>query len=115
VLAYRGQPAAAEWLPPAEVAALLSAAPSGNVPPDQAMDFAERAVVALDALRPYLDDVGDSLAARLRDDHIRVREAGGQRVRRQIAVRAQRPADILGVYVYLPGPALPAQEAGGLS
>jgi superfamily II DNA or RNA helicase len=103
VLAYRGQPAAAEWLPPAEVAALLSAAPSGNVPPDQAMDFAERAVVALDALRPHLDDVGDSLAARLRDDHIRVREAGGQRVRRQIAVRAQRPADILGVYVYLPG------------
>jgi superfamily II DNA or RNA helicase len=107
VLAYRGQPAAAEWLPPAEVAALLSAAPSGNVPPDQAMDFAERAVVALDTLRPYLDDVGDSLAARLRDDHVRVREAGGQRVRRQIAVRAQRPADILGVYVYLPG--------GGLS
>jgi hypothetical protein len=47
--------------------------------------------------------VADELAVKLRDDHVRVREAGGQRVRRQIAVRAQKPADILGVYVYLPG------------
>ena len=47
--------------------------------------------------------VADDLAGRLREDHIRVREAGGQRVRRQIAVRAQKPADVLGVYVYLPG------------
>ncbi len=92
VLGYRGQPASAEWLPPSEVASLLSALPSGNVPPDQASDFAERAVASLDALRPHLDEVADSLAVKLRDDHIRVREAGGQRVRRQIAVRAQQPA-----------------------
>ena len=39
---------------------------------------------------------------RLREDHIRVREAGSQHARRQIAVRAQKPADILGIYVYLP-------------
>ena len=52
---------------------------------------------------PHLNSVADDLAVNLRDDHIRVREAGGQRVRRQIAVRAQKPADILGVYVYLPG------------
>uniref|UniRef100_UPI002613EB1A helicase-related protein n=1 Tax=Trebonia sp. TaxID=2767075 RepID=UPI002613EB1A len=103
VLAYRGQPAAAEWLAPQEVAGLLAAVPAGNVPPDQALDFSERAVASVDALRPHLDFVADELAAKLRDDHIRVREAGGQRVRRQIAVRAQKPADILGVYVYLPG------------
>ncbi|HEY6790783.1 MAG TPA: hypothetical protein VI365_26090 [Trebonia sp.] len=107
VVAYRGAVGAAEWLSPAEVAALLTAVPSGNVPPDQAADFAERAVGALDAVRPYLDSVADSLAITLRDDHIRVREAGGQRVRRQIAVRAQKPCDVLRVYVYLPG--------GGLS
>ena len=53
-------------------------------------------------LLAHLDGVADSLAKRLRDDHIRVREAGGQHARRQIAVRAQKPADILGVYVYLP-------------
>jgi superfamily II DNA or RNA helicase len=103
VLAYRGQPASADWLSADELAALLAAAPSGNIQPDQALDFTERAVAALDALRPHLDTVADSLAAKLRDDHVRVREAGGQRVRRQVAVRAQKPADILGVYVYLPG------------
>ena len=54
-------------------------------------------------LSGHLDSIADDLASRLREDHIRVREAGGQRVRRQIAVRAQKPADILGVYVYLPG------------
>jgi superfamily II DNA or RNA helicase len=103
VLAYRGQPASAEWLPDAEIAELLAAVPTANIPPDQAIGFTERAVASLDAIHPHLDEVADQLAAKLRDDHIRVREAGGQRVRRQIAVRAQKPADILGVYVYLPG------------
>jgi superfamily II DNA or RNA helicase len=103
VLAYRGQPASAEWLPSAEIAELLAAVPTANIPPDQALGFTERAVASLDALRSHLDEVADQLAVKLRDDHIRVREAGGQRIRRQIAVRAQKPADILGVYVYLPG------------
>jgi hypothetical protein len=103
VLAYRGQPAAAEWLSADEVTSLLAAVPSDNIQPDEAIDFTERAVAALDAVLPHLNSVADDLVVNLRDDHIRVREAGGQRVRRQIAVRAQKPADILGVYVYLPG------------
>ena len=74
------------------------------MPPDQAIDFAERAVADLPGLLPHLDSTADALASSLREDHIRVREAGGQRARRQIAVRAQKPADLLGVYVYLPGP-----------
>ena len=105
VLAYRGPATDAMWLPDSEVQALLAARPTGNVPPDQAIDFAEEAVAGLLELLPHLDDAADGLAQRLRDDHIRAREAGGQHVRRQIAVRAQKPPDILGVYVYLPGPA----------
>ncbi|MGH3401132.1 MAG: helicase-related protein [Streptosporangiaceae bacterium] len=105
VLAYRGPAANAAWLAEPDVQALLAARPSGNVPPDQAADFAEEAVNGLPGLTGHLDQVADDLARRLRDDHIRVREAGGQHVRRQIAVRAQKPPDILGVYVYLPGPA----------
>ena len=103
VLAYRGRAADADWLPPAEVQDLLKAQPSGNVPPDQAVDFAERAVADLPLLQARLDDLADAAAERLREDHIRVREATGQHVRRQVAVRAQKPADILGVYIYLPG------------
>ena len=104
MLAFRGRAGDADWLSPADVQALLAALPSGNVPPDQAIDFAERAVADLPGLLPHLDDAADALASQLRDDHIRVREAGGQRARRKIAVRAQKPADILGVYVYLPDP-----------
>jgi superfamily II DNA or RNA helicase len=102
VLAYRGRAGTGDWLPPAEVQDLLAARPSGNVPPDQAIDFAERAVADAPILLAHLDGVADTLARRLREDHIRVREASGQHARRQIAVRAQKPADILGVYVYLP-------------
>ena len=103
VLAYRGRAVEADWLSPAEVQDLLNAQPSGNVPPDQAIDFAERAVADLPLLLTRLDGLADAAADRLREDHIRVREASGQHVRRQLAVRAQKPADILGVYVYLPG------------
>jgi hypothetical protein len=103
VLAYRGRADNADWLTPDEVQVLLTARPAGNIPPDQAEDFAERAVADVAALRSHLDEEADTLATRLREDHIRVREAGGQHVRRQITVHAQKPADILGVYVYLPG------------
>jgi superfamily II DNA or RNA helicase len=103
LLAYRGRPASATWLSPDEIAALLAATPSDNIQPDEALGFLESAVAALDALRPHLDSVADELAVKLRDDHVRVRETIGQRVKKQIAVRAQKPADILGVYVYLPG------------
>jgi hypothetical protein len=102
ILAYRGRAEAADWLSPADVRDLLDAEPGGNVPPDQAVDFAERAISDLPTLRPSLDEAADVLAERLRNDHVRVREAGGQHVRRQVSVRAQKPADVLGVYVYLP-------------
>ncbi|WP_131738700.1 helicase-related protein [Actinomadura roseirufa] len=104
-LAYRGRAASAEWLPEDEVRTLLSAQPSGNVPADQAIDFIERAVGELPVVKPHLDQTADDLAVLLRDAHIRVREAGRQRVRRQIIVEPQKPADVLGVYVYLPGAA----------
>ena len=102
VLAYRGRPAEPEWLTREEVEDLLAATPSGNIPPDQATDFAERAIADLPNLTAHLDQVADDVAEALRASHLRVREAAGQRVRRQVSVRAQKPADVLGVYVYLP-------------
>ena len=69
VLAYRGPARIGRMArPPDEVAALLAAVPSGNIQPDQALDFTERAVAALDALLPHLDAVAD--------------DAGGQAPRR---------------------------------
>jgi superfamily II DNA or RNA helicase len=103
LLAHRGPAADAQWLADDEARALAAAQPSGNVPPDQAEDFLDAAVASLPSLLPHLEQAAEHLARRLREDHIRVREAAGQRIRRQITVRAQQPPDILGVYVYLPG------------
>jgi hypothetical protein len=102
VLGFRGATSNPEWLDESRVEELLSATPTGNVPPDQAELVLERAIDGLDALTPHIDATADQLAVRLRESHLRVREAAGQRVRREIAVIAQKPADVLGVYVFLP-------------
>lgn len=102
VLGFRGAPQSADWLTDDDVAGLLSAAPTGNVLPDAATPLLSRMIGGLDAVISHLDTAADTLAERLRQSHIRVREAAGQRVRRQITVAAQKPADVLGVYVYLP-------------
>lgn len=101
LLAFRGSGDAPQWLADDEVRRLVDATADANVAPDQARDFAERAVARLDALAAALDDYGDELAERLRDSHRRVREATGE-LKRGLAVTAQKPADVLGVYVYLP-------------
>ena len=62
VLAYRGRADNADWLTPDEVQVLLTARPTGNIPPDQAEDFAERAVADVAALRSRLDEEADTLA-----------------------------------------------------
>lgn len=80
---------------------LVGATADANVAPDAARDFAERALRTVDSLGPVLDERGDQLAARLVDAHRRVRQSS-QDVRRGLAVQVQRPADVLGVYVYLP-------------
>lgn len=102
VIGFRGAPATPEWLTDDEVAVMLRAAPSGNIAPDQATAVLERVTDGLGGIDAHIDQVGDQLADRLRAAHIRVREAVGQRARRQIAVAAQKPGDLLGVYVYLP-------------
>jgi len=101
LLAYRGAPAAPEWLDDTATRALIEATADANIAPDQARDFIQRAVAGLDALATHLDDHGDKLADRLRESHRRVREVTGE-VRRGLTVTAQKPADVLGVYVYLP-------------
>ncbi|SNR46807.1 SNF2 family N-terminal domain-containing protein [Haloechinothrix alba] len=102
VLAFRGRPDDPQWLDEDEVTALLQAQPGGNVPPDQARDFITRATDGVPALMDALNAKADELAAKLRDSHLRVRESAGQRVRRQLRVEPHKPADVLGVYVYLP-------------
>ncbi|WP_280395665.1 DEAD/DEAH box helicase [Nocardia brasiliensis] len=101
MVAFEGAPAAARWLPDESAADLLAATADANT--DRA--FAERTISrvldGLPAVVDQLDAYGKNLADELLAAHRRVRGASGEIVR-GLAVSAQRPADILGVYVYLP-------------
>lgn len=101
LVGYRGSPDQAEWLPSDEVEALVAAPPHANILPEQARDHIERIVQRFGALRPHLDQVADQRGQALLDAHRRVRTASRAGVR-SLSVDAHKPADVLGVFVYLP-------------
>jgi superfamily II DNA or RNA helicase len=105
VIAFTGTPAEPIWLDDARVGEQLAARPAANYPHDLAAIDLRRVTTRLDTLAPHLDGYGDRLAADLLASHRRVREAAGSTgnlIRRGLTVTAQRPADVLGVYLHLP-------------
>lgn len=100
-LAFTGKSGHTTWLDSRQVDALLQAAPSGNVinPQQQIAASLER----LPQLADDLDLHGMELADTIRASHRRVRAASASVVR-GLSVRAETPADLLGVYVFLPTP-----------
>ncbi|WP_182883950.1 helicase-related protein [Microbispora sp. H10949] len=120
VLAFRGKPTAPEWLPQGEVETLLTSKPSGNVASDIARDDLDR-LLALETgvdqngeeqtwprlmweLGSALDAEAHAMAERLRESHARARAASRQSGISKITVTPNTPADLLGVYVYVPVP-----------
>lgn len=101
LLAFRGGTGAATWLTDDAVTALLDAKAAANVPAAQGENFVARVLDNLADIEPHLDAHGDLLAERIAESHRRVRAAAGE-IRRGLAVKVERPADLLGVYVYLP-------------
>ncbi|MBY6366539.1 helicase-related protein [Rhodococcoides corynebacterioides] len=100
-LAFEGAPAQAKWQDADAAGALLSATPSGNVPPQQARQFVTRVIDGLDGLRPHLDAHGAELAEQLLAAHRRVRQASSEIVR-GLKVTPEAGADVLGVFVFVP-------------
>ncbi|MBY8855415.1 DEAD/DEAH box helicase [Nocardia sp. CA2R105] len=101
LVAFQGSPASAAWLPAERALALLDLTADENTDPAFGERTMRRVLDGLGAAGPYLDSYGDELAAELLASHRRVRSASGEIVR-GVNVKAQKPADILGVYVYLP-------------
>ncbi|MEV5407538.1 DEAD/DEAH box helicase [Thermopolyspora sp. NPDC052614] len=101
LLAFAGAPAGASWLPPDEAARLLDATADDNTDPSFGERTMNRVLDGLPAIEAHLNEYGEHLAAELLASHRRVRSAAGEIVR-GVTVTAQQPADILGVYVYLP-------------
>lgn len=100
-LAFTGAPASPTWLSEDAAEALYEARPAGNVTPDQARRFVQRATEDWDPISTYLEDKADELADELLDQHRRVRDAADSTG--SYAVTPHLPPDVLGLYVLLPG------------
>jgi superfamily II DNA or RNA helicase len=115
LLAFQGAPRNAVWLGQEPALALLEAQAAENTDPHFGERTMTRILGQLQDVTPRLEEYGDQLAAELRDSHRRVRTAAGEIIR-GVTVTAQKPADILGAYVYLPlssGEAASGEAASG--
>ncbi|MGW2891057.1 helicase-related protein [Streptomyces griseoruber] len=110
LLAFEGAPKNGVWLTPERAAGLLEATASENTDPHFGERTMTRILGQLPDVNDYLETYGDELAAELDAAHRRVRTASGEIVR-GLSVTAQKPADILGSYVYLPATAASAAAA----
>ncbi|MFA3872847.1 helicase-related protein [Streptomyces sp. MMCC 100] len=109
LLAFEGSPKNAVWLSQERAAALLGATASENTDPHFGERMMKRVLDQLPETTDQLESYGDELAAELDASHRRVRQASGEIVR-GLSVTAQKPADVLGAYLYLP--ANPAAASG---
>ncbi|MFG3031708.1 DEAD/DEAH box helicase [Streptomyces sp. NPDC048253] len=107
LLAYEGSAKNAVWLPADRAAELLDATASVSTDPHFGERTMTRVLGQLSGVKDHLAVYGEELAAELDASHRRVRAASGEIVR-GLSVTAQKPADVLGVYVYLPTTAAPA-------
>jgi hypothetical protein len=101
LLAFEGAPANARWLSADEARRLMDLTADENTDPAFGKRTMIRVLDGLSETNTRLESFGDELAAELLASHRRVRSASGEIVR-GMQVTAQKPADILGAYVYLP-------------
>jgi DNA-directed RNA polymerase specialized sigma24 family protein len=100
-IAFAGSPQNAEWLSEEEAEKLLQLSPDANVSPDRAREFLQRVVDGFEALQPHIDETARLLGKDLLAAHQRVRSASRQ-TGLQTRVEPNLPADVIGVYIYLP-------------
>jgi len=101
LVGFTGSPDRAGWLEPPVVEALLSADADANIDGAQAANAVSRILERFDQLQPHLDQVAEERGAILLDAHRRVRKATQSGVR-ALSIDVHKPADVLGIYVYLP-------------
>lgn len=101
LLAFEGSPEEAEWIDPAKLEDLLKAEPKGNILPEQARGFVQKVIQNVAALTTKIDEEATSRAARLLEDHQKIRSAA-KITGVHYKVEPKLPADIIGIYVFLP-------------
>ena len=83
------------------VLSLLSLDVERNMPPGQQSMFLGQALRLLDENSRLLEDLAETRARHLLDDHRRIREAGEARGIRYSVIPAL-PVDVIGIYVLVP-------------
>lgn len=101
VAAFQGAAEAPTWLSDEAPLALLKAEPSGNVPPELRTHWLTSALEGWPALQPGIERLASERAEALLAAHRRVRDAAGLAGVRY-SVRPQLPADLLGLYIFMP-------------
>jgi hypothetical protein len=102
LLAFQGAPDQAKWLERDQAEKLLLAIPSGNVVPEQIRNFLQVVLDGMPHLASRLEEACGERADALLQAHRRVRQA--TKTKGTLRVEAQRPPDVLGIYVLLPMP-----------
>jgi len=108
-MAFTGSSDAPQWLDAETTERLLLAGPDANIPHEQALSFLAQALKDASGVQSAIDKQAVRRGEGLLESHLRVRESakvGGRRP----TVEPNLPADIIGVYVYLPVPKLPGGE-----
>lgn len=101
LMAFEGSPENATWIKEMNLEVLLKAEPKANIYPEQAANFIKRVVDNIDYLMSNINREAENRAGQLLREHQKVRAAAkikGITYR----VEAKLPADILGIYIYLP-------------
>jgi BioD-like phosphotransacetylase family protein len=87
-------------LPDEEVEKLLRAKPTGNIPTETAQRRIEDVLDQYGVLQDQIAEFVRKRAATLKEAHVRVRSA--LRESQRTEVLPELPADMVGIYVYLP-------------
>lgn len=101
VLGFTGAPDNPTWLAQDKVEELLGSKPDENIHPEQASDFVTRVIQSISILVPQIESDAKKRGELLLEAHQRLRAAA--KIKGITAkVETKLPADILGIYVYLP-------------
>ena len=101
LLAFKGSPKDPTWLENAQAESLLGTMPDANVETGMASAAVQRILDDLDSLLPHIEQVAVDTGQKLVEAHRRVRAAAQIRGI-TYRVEPKLPADIVGIYVYLP-------------
>ena len=101
LLAFTGAPDRPVWLNDKEAEELINIKPDANVLPEQAKTFVKKIIDNIDLLKADIEKEAKERSKILLSSHQSVRAAAGLKGLKY-EVEPKLPADILGVYIYLP-------------